>query len=87
MGRPGGGTSISTSPSTYSAGKWSAGWSAPRESATLAERLIATSCERQRIRPDQLTVHAGLGAPMTSKSVALLLVAPKRAARAVRHAA
>ena len=54
------------------------GWIvAPRESATVAERLIATSCARQRIRPDQLTVrvpvHADRGAAMTSKSVALLL--------------
>jgi len=50
------------------------GWMiARRESAILAERLIATSCERQGIRPGQLTVHADRGAAMTSKSVALLL--------------
>ena len=50
------------------------GWMvARRESAVLAERLITTACERQRIRPDQLTVHADRGAAMTSKSVALLL--------------
>lgn len=50
------------------------GWMvARRESAVLAERLIATSCERQRIRPDQLTIHADRGSAMTSKSVALLL--------------
>jgi putative transposase len=50
------------------------GWMvATRESAILAERLIATSCERQRILPGQLTVHADRGASMTSKPVALLL--------------
>jgi putative transposase len=50
------------------------GWLvAPRESATLAERLLAMSCERQRILPEQLTIHADRGAPMTSKPVAFLL--------------
>jgi len=50
------------------------GWLiAPRESATLAEQLLATSCERQRILPDQLTIHADRGAPMISKPVAFLL--------------
>jgi putative transposase len=50
------------------------GWMvARRESAVLAERLIATNCERERILPGQLTVHADRGSAMTSKSVALLL--------------
>lgn len=50
------------------------GWMvAHRESATLAERLITTCCERQGILPDQLTIHADRGSAMTSKSVALLL--------------
>jgi putative transposase len=50
------------------------GWLlAQRESARLAEKLIAESCERQEIVPGQLTVHADRGAAMTSKSVALLL--------------
>ena len=50
------------------------GWMiAPHESAVLAERLIATACARQGIRPGQLTVHADRGAAMTSKPVALLL--------------
>ena len=50
------------------------GWLvAPRESSTLAERLLALSCERQRILPEQLTIHADRGAPMTSKPVAFLL--------------
>ena len=50
------------------------GWLlAERESARLAEKLIAESCERQEIVPGQLTVHADRGAAMTSKPVALLL--------------
>ncbi len=50
------------------------GWMlAHRESAALAERLISTSCERHRILPGQLTVHADRGSSMTSKPVALLL--------------
>ena len=50
------------------------GWMvAPRESAVLAERLIGTSCERQGICRDQLTLHADRGSSMTSKPVALLL--------------
>jgi putative transposase len=50
------------------------GWLvAPRESATLAEQLMATSCDRQRILPEQLTIHADRGAAMTSKPVAFLL--------------
>jgi putative transposase len=49
------------------------GWLvASRESAALATALIATSCERQGIGRDQLTVHADRGAAMTSKPVALL---------------
>ena len=50
------------------------GWMvAPRESAVLAERLITACCERQGIRPGQLTIHADRGSSMTSKPVALLL--------------
>jgi putative transposase len=50
------------------------GWMlAPRENATLAERLIAETCAKQEIQPGQLTVHADRGAAMTSKPVALLL--------------
>lgn len=51
-----------------------AGWMvAPRESATLAERLIAASCARQGIAPGQLMLHADRGSSMRSKTVALLL--------------
>ena len=50
------------------------GWMmAERESAALAQRLIAETCERQGIRPDQLTLHADRGAAMTARSVAHLL--------------
>ena len=50
------------------------GWMlAPRESAALAERLIADTCAKQGIEAGQLTVHADRGAAMTSKPVALLL--------------
>lgn len=50
------------------------GWMvAQRESAALAERLIAASCKRQNIPRGQLTVHADRGSSMTSRTVALLL--------------
>ena len=50
------------------------GWMvAPRESAALAERLIAATCAKQGIEPDQLTLHADRGSSMRSKPVALLL--------------
>lgn len=50
------------------------GWMvAHEESAALAKKLIAETCARQGIRPEQLTLHADRGSSMTSKSVALLL--------------
>lgn len=50
------------------------GWMvAERESATLAKRLIADTCERQSISPGQLTVHADRGSSMKSKCLALTL--------------
>lgn len=50
------------------------GWMvAQRESATLAKQLIAETCEKQGIVPDQLTIHADRGSSMKSKSVAFLL--------------
>src|SRR5450756_1771945 len=50
------------------------GWMvAPRETAELAKRLIADTCEKQNIQPDQLTIHADRGSSMTSKPVAFLL--------------
>lgn len=50
------------------------GWMvATVESAALARKLIGESCERQKIQPGQLVVHADRGTSMTSKSLALLL--------------
>ncbi len=49
------------------------GWMvAERETAMLAEKLLAETCERQGILPGQLTVHADRGSPMMSKTVAHL---------------
>ncbi len=44
-----------------------------RETAELARQRIEHSCEKQRIEPGQLTIHADRGSSMTSKSLALLL--------------
>ena len=50
------------------------GWMvAHRESARLAQKLIAETCARQGITPGALTLHADRGSSMTSKPVALLL--------------
>ena len=50
------------------------GWMvAPRESALLAERLIAACCAREQIGPQQLTLHADRGSSMVSQPVAHLL--------------
>jgi putative transposase len=50
------------------------GWMiAPRETAGLAEALIAQTCRKQNIEPDHLTIHADRGSAMTSKPVAFLL--------------
>lgn len=50
------------------------GWLiAERESADLAEMLIAETCAKQGIGRDQLTIHADRGSSMRSKPVALLL--------------
>ena len=49
------------------------GWMVARhENAHLAERLIAATCLKQGIAPQQLTIYADRGAPMRSKLVALL---------------
>lgn len=49
------------------------GWMvAARENGALAEQLIAESCQRQQIAPQQLRVHSDRGAPMTAKPLALL---------------
>ena len=44
-----------------------------RESAALAEELIAETCAKQGIEEDQLTLHADRGSSMRSKTVAQLL--------------
>ena len=50
------------------------GWMvAHRESAILAQRLIADTAAKQAIVPGRLTVHADRGTSMRSKPVALLL--------------
>jgi putative transposase len=50
------------------------GWMvAHREQQALAKRLIEQSCQKQQIRPDELTLHADRGSSMTSKAVAQLL--------------
>jgi putative transposase len=54
--------------------RYAAGWMvATRESAALAEKLIAATCAMQGISRGQLTIHADRGSSMTSKPVALLL--------------
>jgi putative transposase len=50
------------------------GWMiADQESAALAKELIAETCARQSILPNQLTIHADRGSSMTSKSVTFLM--------------
>jgi putative transposase len=50
------------------------GWMvAHREQQALAKRLIEKSCQKQRIKADELTLHADRGSSMTSKVVAQLL--------------
>jgi putative transposase len=50
------------------------GWLlAERESAELAQTLIAEACTRENIQPNQLTIHADRGGPMIAKPLALLL--------------
>jgi putative transposase len=50
------------------------GWMvADGESAQLAKRLIAGTCDKQFIAPGQLNIHADRGTSMTSKPVAFML--------------
>jgi putative transposase len=50
------------------------GWMvAHREGAALAQKLIEQTCEKQRIKSGQLTIHADRGSSMTSKPVAFLM--------------
>jgi putative transposase len=54
--------------------RYAVGWTVQhRESGQVAKALIAQVCQQQRIRRDQLVVHADRGSSMTSKPVAFLL--------------
>ena len=51
------------------------GWMiAEVESSELAKQLIAETARKQGIQPDQLTLHADNGSPMTGKPLSQLLV-------------
>jgi putative transposase len=51
------------------------GWIiADRESGELAEQLITATFHKQGVAEQQLTLHADRGSPMTSKTVAQLLI-------------
>ena len=59
-------------PGIYS--RYAVGWMvATRESAALAEKLIAATVAKQGIGRGQLTIHADRGSSMTSKPVTFLL--------------
>ena len=47
---------------------------ATRESATRAQRLIHSACQKQDIEPGQLTLHQDRGGPMTAKTFSQLLI-------------
>lgn len=54
--------------------RYAVGWTIQhRESASIAEQLIAQSIEQQAITPGQLTIHADRGPSMRSKPVAFPL--------------
>lgn len=54
--------------------RYAVGWMvASCEAASLAQRLIKETCDKQLIEPGQLTIHADRGSSMKSKPVALLL--------------
>jgi transposase InsO family protein len=51
------------------------GWMiAEVESSELAKQLIAETARKQRIQPEQLTLHADNGSPMTGKPLSQLLL-------------
>jgi putative transposase len=54
--------------------RYAVGWMvATRESAALAEKLIAATMAKQHVTAGQLTLHADRGSSMTSKPVTFLL--------------
>lgn len=63
-----------TSYHLYVFSRYVVGWTVQeRESAALAEALIAQACEQQGISRGRLTLHADRGSAMRSKPVAFLL--------------
>jgi len=63
-----------TSYHLYVFSRYVVGWTVQeRESAALAEALIAQACEQQGISRGRLTLHADRGSSMRSKPVAFLL--------------
>ena len=56
--------------------RYTVGWLiAHRECSELASRLIRETCEKQDVKPDQLTIHSDRGPAMKSQTVAQLLAA------------
>jgi len=56
--------------------RYGVGWMiADRETAELAKVLIAKTCAKQGITPDELIIHADRGSAMRSKTVAQLYIA------------
>ena len=54
--------------------RFAVGWMvAEKESAELAEKLIADTCRQENILPEQLSLHSDRGAAMRAKTVAQLL--------------
>jgi transposase InsO family protein len=54
--------------------RYAVGWMVARcENAMLAKQLVVESVRKHGVQPRQLTIHSDRGAPMTSKSFALLL--------------
>lgn len=54
--------------------RYAVGWLLAREeSAALGQDLVASTCAKQQIQPGQLIIHADRGAPMTAKSMAMLM--------------
>lgn len=56
--------------------RYAVGWLlAHRECSQLAARLIRETCDKQDVKPDQLTIHSDRGPAMKSQTVAQLLAA------------
>jgi putative transposase len=56
--------------------RYAVGWLlAHRECSELAARLIRETCDKQEVRPEQLTIHSDRGPAMKSQTVAQLLAA------------